>query len=112
MECWKCGAKHELFSGEKVSFRAVCDGCGIWLHSCMNCRYHKVGRPNECMIPGTIAIHDREKVNFCDEFQPKEGGAVEAADPDEASKRLFGESSRDVSSKKSPEERFKSLFDD
>ncbi len=67
MECWNCGAKLDLPDG-KVSFRASCDACLADLHCCKNCKFYKIGMPNDCMVPGTDYIADRAKSNFCDEF--------------------------------------------
>lgn len=68
MKCWKCGTEQETSDG-KVSFRAVCDRCNFGLHSCCNCRFYQPGRANDCLIPGTEFVSDREANNFCDEFK-------------------------------------------
>lgn len=68
--CWKCGSSQEINVERKVSFRSSCDKCGAGLHCCRNCRYHQVNRVNECAIPGTEFVADREKNNFCEEFAP------------------------------------------
>jgi len=67
MKCWSCGAGLDL---EKVSFRALCEACGAYLHCCRNCKHHQLGRTNECKIPGTELISDRSKGNLCDDFSP------------------------------------------
>ncbi len=69
MYCIKCGTFQEERLG-KISFRAECDFCGASLHSCVHCKYYKIGLPNDCQIPGTERIVDREAANFCDEFAP------------------------------------------
>lgn len=76
----------------KISFRADCPHCGADLHVCLNCMNHAVGKPNECSIPGTEPIRDREKGNFCEEFQAKtdlekNGGKEDAL---KRARRLFG----------------------
>lgn len=70
MKCWKCG---KLVSEEpvKIAFRAECPHCGIDLHVCAGCRYYAPGKPNECAVPGTEFIRDREAANFCEEFKVK-----------------------------------------
>ena len=76
----------------KVSFRAECSHCGADLHVCVNCKNHALGKPNECKIPGTDPIRDREKANFCEEFQVKTD-LEKNENADEALKRarrLFG----------------------
>lgn len=69
-DCWKC---HKAIADlpAKLSFRAVCPHCGIDLHTCTNCRYYAPGKPNDCAVPGTEFIRDREAANFCEEFKPK-----------------------------------------
>lgn len=55
----------------KIGFRAVCPHCGIDLHTCTNCRYYAPGKPNDCAVPGTDFVRDREAANFCEEFKVK-----------------------------------------
>lgn len=67
MNCWKCGVQLQNLD-RKISFRAECDQCGAALHCCKNCKYYAPGRPNDCAVPGTDFIADREANNFCEEF--------------------------------------------
>lgn len=66
--CWKCGKPLEI--QEKIPFRATCPHCHAYLHSCKNCKNYSPGLPNDCKIPGTDPISDREAGNYCDEFTP------------------------------------------
>ena len=68
MRCWHCDKPIETIS-EKIGFRASCIHCSSDLHVCKNCRYHVLGKPNNCMVPGTDPIQDPEKGNFCEEFR-------------------------------------------
>jgi hypothetical protein len=70
ISCWKC---RKLVSevNNKISFRAQCPHCGVDLHTCTNCRYYSPGKPNDCLIPGTEWIKDREAMNFCEDFSAK-----------------------------------------
>lgn len=68
MNCWKCGAIITVPLGGKLSFRAECDVCYAALHCCQNCKYYKIGLPNDCAVPGTEYIADRQANNFCEEF--------------------------------------------
>ena len=70
ISCWKC---QKLVSEVKIkiSFRAECPHCGVDLHTCTNCRYYSPGKPNDCLIPGTEWIKDREVMNFCEDFSAK-----------------------------------------
>ena len=77
--CWKCAGKTPL----PIRFRTVCPHCEIDLHCCKNCRYYSPGKPNDCTVPGTEFIRDREAANFCEEFKVKiaqeEQGSIEKA---------------------------------
>lgn len=70
--CWKCGVELDLV---QVGFRAVCDRCCAWLHCCKGCRHYVPGKPNDCAIPGTDPIRDREGANYCEEFAIRLGGS-------------------------------------
>jgi hypothetical protein len=89
MKCWKCGAALDLPSNGRVPFRATCDKCNSWLHCCKNCKHYKPGRPNDCMIPGTDPISDREASNLCDEYSLLGTGPQKTADPKDVARRLF-----------------------
>lgn len=68
MNCWKC--KKDLGDlPSKIGFRASCPYCHSDLHVCKNCRYYSPGKPNDCMVPGTDPIRDREASNFCESFK-------------------------------------------
>ena len=89
MKCCKCGTEQELKG--KLSFRAKCDQCQAWLHCCINCKNYEPGRANDCKIPGTEYIANREAINFCEEFELLGTGPIKKADPKDISKRLFGD---------------------
>lgn len=89
MKCWKCGTEQEAPSSGRLAFRATCDKCSSWLHCCKNCKNYQPGLPNDCKIPGTEQIADREGCNFCEEFVLLGTGPKKLADPKEAAKRLF-----------------------
>ena len=85
MDCWKCGK--QVSEGQvKIAFRALCIHCEIDLHCCKNCRYYSPGKPNDCAVPGTEFIRDRETFNFCEEFKPRI-----ASSPTTKTRRLLGE---------------------
>ena len=89
-KCWHCGASQELSSQGKLAFRASCTKCHSWLHCCKNCKNYKPGLPNDCAVPGTDYIADREANNFCDEFQLLGVAPPAKVDPKAIEKRLFG----------------------
>jgi hypothetical protein len=65
--CWVCGVSFSV-DERKMTFRAICDHCGAALHCCKNCKYYAPGRSNDCAVPGTDYVRDREANNFCEEF--------------------------------------------
>jgi hypothetical protein len=71
VKCRKC-FKALDFPTTKIGFREVCPYCGIDLHTCTNCRYYSPGKPNDCLVPGTDFVRDREAANFCEDFKIKE----------------------------------------
>jgi hypothetical protein len=66
--CWKCGVALNLPDGP-VSFKATCDACLSYVHSCKGCRHYSPGKPNDCLIPGTDPIADRTAANLCEWFK-------------------------------------------
>jgi hypothetical protein len=68
MICWKCSKS--LDSALKIGFRTVCPHCDVDLHVCVNCKYYSPGKPNDCIVPGTESIRDREKANLCEDYKP------------------------------------------
>jgi hypothetical protein len=112
MFCWKCKAEFELPITEKISFRATCEKCSAWLHVCKQCRHHVPGKPNECNVPGTDFIADREMANYCDDFSPKLQKEESTISSKEAiAKKLFGEE-RESEKPLNPSDPFSSLFKD
>jgi hypothetical protein len=90
-KCWNCGTNLEL-PGPPISFRADCEKCGAWQHVCKNCEHYCPGRANDCMIPDTDPINDREKYNYCEEFHLLgKAGNKNMSSKDDIERRLFGD---------------------
>ncbi|NLN93550.1 MAG: hypothetical protein GX130_09630 [Candidatus Hydrogenedens sp.] len=66
--CRKCGSPWES-DRSQPSFKEYCLKCSAWLHSCLHCRFHRKTAPNQCEIPGTEAVRDREGLNYCEDFE-------------------------------------------
>lgn len=69
MNCWNCGIQYSEPSFGMLSFRSLCEKCGAALHCCQNCQFYKPGLPNDCAVPGTEYVSDRQANNFCEEFK-------------------------------------------
>ena len=96
-DCWKC---HKALEDGKIMIRAACPHCGADLHVCKNCRHYAPGKPNDCAVPGTDPIRDREAANFCEEFSPRLPPTKPPASSSPSNiKRIFGE---DIPKKKNP----------
>lgn len=66
--CHKCG--DEWVSERRIPGRTeTCAGCEYDLYCCFNCRHYAPGRPNDCISPTIEPVHDKEKANFCGEFE-------------------------------------------
>jgi hypothetical protein len=79
---------HRLWGDVKIGFRAACPHCSSDLHVCVNCRYFAPGKPNDCLVPGTEPVRDREAANFCEEFKL----LIPSASPAQADKKKNFES--------------------
>jgi hypothetical protein len=77
--CPSCKKKTDL---ERISFRSVCDHCNACLHCCYYCQYYQVGLANDCKVPGTERILDRQKNNFCEEFSFRKEGFLQREEKD------------------------------
>jgi hypothetical protein len=109
MNCWKCGAPLEILG--KISFRETCQVCHAALHCCRNCVYYQPGRPNDCMVPQTDFVADREANNFCEEYKLLGKSPEKQVDPKHVAQKLFGEPSANEI-EKDPKKRFSKLFGD
>lgn len=89
MECWKCGKTLDDPS-YKLPFRATCEFCHVALHCCKNCRHYKPGLPNDCEVPETDFVADREGINFCEEFSLVGKKVEQKTSLEDVSKKLFG----------------------
>lgn len=108
MKCWKCNTDLPDPPLGKLSFRALCDHCLAWLHSCKNCKNYQPGLPNNCRIPGTEFISDRESSNFCEEFDLLGQGTTAKTNLQSIEQQLFG---NDENTSRPPKN-FDSLFHD
>lgn len=92
--CWSCKKELPSFDRGIVPFRETCDHCGADLHVCKGCAYYSPGRANDCQIPGTEFVRDREKRNLCEEFKLLEGVPPKSRSnqpsKEDIERRLFG----------------------
>ncbi len=66
--CHRCGA--EWVSERRLPGRTeTCAECGYDLHCCLNCKLYDPAAPQQCKSPTVELVADKEKANFCDEFE-------------------------------------------
>jgi len=93
--CHHCGAawvSEQRFPGRTET----CVECEYDLHCCLNCKLYDARAPNQCATPTTEFVLDKEKANFCDEFEFAEDRGPQKADGKAEESRdvwnkLFGE---------------------
>ena len=91
-KCYKCKSKWNGINQPKT--RETCSKCGADLHCCFNCSLYDEKRPYECMEPNTDPVRDKERYNYCEEFEFKSGNPEKPAEDSsqkarEAFKKLF-----------------------
>jgi hypothetical protein len=91
MFCYKCKNKLDL-SSKKIGFRQSCPICFSDLHVCKNCRHYSPGKPNDCNVPNTEFVSDREKNNFCEDFEIKQELENQNKTKKDIAKKLFKDS--------------------
>jgi hypothetical protein len=64
--CPKCGEEWDIKG--PVGFREECPECAAFIHTCTNCAHYEPGARG-CLILTTDPVHDRQGVNFCEEFE-------------------------------------------
>ena len=73
--CQACG--HEFEAGDIIGRRDDCPKCGADLHACRQCRFYSPGAHNDCRETQAELVADKERSNFCDYYQPAQGGPAE-----------------------------------
>jgi hypothetical protein len=68
--CWKCGAS---LAAEPLPLARVseCPSCSADLHVCRLCEFYDTAVANSCREPVADEVHNKERANFCDYFQPR-----------------------------------------
>jgi len=80
--------KREIPWETRILRTETCPWCRSDLHVCLNCVYHDTSRHNECQIPNTDRVRERDRANHCTVFKFREGPIAEDKTKDEAMKKL------------------------
>ncbi len=86
MICAHCAKKIEPLL--PIGRRDACPLCDGDLHVCLQCRFHEPGAHNDCRETRAERVVDKERSNFCDWFEPGEGGVNGGADKDAVKAQL------------------------
>jgi len=65
--------KKEIPYDTRILRTETCPWCRSDLHVCLNCTHHDSSRYNECLIPGTERVKERERANHCTAFEMRDG---------------------------------------
>lgn len=68
--CYNCNREHKV---EIVGRQDTCEGCGRDLRVCKNCKNYDKNSNNECREDQAPRQVEKEKGNFCEWFQVREG---------------------------------------
>lgn len=69
--CYRCGASLAALS-LPLSRQDSCPGCGVHLHVCRMCQHFDVTVPGQCREDDAEDVFEKERLNFCDWFAPRE----------------------------------------
>ncbi len=78
LTCYKCKKMIPWSALDGIMRRDTCPHCGTDSHACKNCRHYDTSAHWECREHITEAVKDKEKGNYCDFFQPRQGEASAA----------------------------------
>ena len=93
--CYRCGTSLAALS-LPISRRDTCPGCGVHVHVCRMCTSYDSSVPGQCREEDAEEVFEKEKVNFCEWFDPA-AGVFDADRANEASRAsqdlaaLFGD---------------------
>lgn len=96
--CYRCGASLEKLT-LPLSQRDACPSCAVHLHVCRMCVHFAPDVPKQCREDDAEEVTDKEKMNFCEWFQPNAEAfdpqrAAEAAKASDELAALFGDGSK------------------
>jgi hypothetical protein len=94
-KCHQCGEPWEGTPGAQPGRNETCAKCGADLHCCLNCKLYDASAHNQCLSRTTEFVKDKDRRNFCDEFEfaSKGGGkgpsSADKGDMEDKWKDLF-----------------------
>lgn len=73
--CHACQEPWDGSPGSQPGHNETCAKCGMDVHCCLNCSLHEPSANNQCRSRTTEPVRDKDKRNFCDEFEFSSKGA-------------------------------------
>jgi len=113
-KCHRCGTEWDSIK-RVLGVKEFCEKCSAYLHACLNCKHYNPAYHNQCGIPTTDWVGDKQGANFCDEFEFRDASAGDSTSaPSEAARSaldsLFGDVAQPSAEQKL--DKFKDLFGD
>lgn len=71
--CFSCHKANSFQA--KIGFRDECLHCRNDLHVCKNCEFYDPKAYNECRETSADVVREKDRANYCDYFNPRQGGA-------------------------------------
>lgn len=68
-DCHSCHRSWEGSPGSQPGRNETCSKCGMDIHVCLNCSLYDPSASNQCRSRATEPVRDKDKRNFCDEFE-------------------------------------------
>jgi hypothetical protein len=95
LSCYRCGASLEKLS-LPLSRRDECPSCSVHVHVCKMCCLFDANVPKKCREDDAEEVIDKEKMNFCEWFEPSASAfdpvrSGQASQARSALDALFGE---------------------
>lgn len=89
LRCYRCGEPLAALT-PPISRQDQCPSCSVYLHVCRMCGYFDVNVPRQCREDDAEDVTDKEKLNFCEWYEPSPNAfdAARKRDADKARSRL------------------------
>jgi hypothetical protein len=88
--CYRCGASLATLS-LPFSRQDECPACQNYLHVCKMCVFFDPRVPRQCREDGADDVRDKDRLNFCDWYEPSEAAFDAASKQEEDEARAAAE---------------------
>ena len=76
--CYRCGSSLAALS-LPLSRQDSCPECSVHLHVCRMCRHFDPAVPGQCREDDAEEVFEKERLNFCEWFEPSDSAFDPAA---------------------------------